>query len=54
MFFNVYVQDKFYKIMEGKDVGEILVKVGRDIAENKVPDFDPTKNHDVKIEPQAG
>lgn len=52
MIFNVYVQDNFYKTMEGSNVADILKQVGDDILNHLVPNFDPTKNHDVRIVPQ--
>lgn len=52
MLFDVYVQDKFYKVIEASNVADVLRAVGQDITNNLVPDFDKDRNHDVKIVPQ--
>lgn len=52
MVFDVYVQDSFYKAIEGNSVGDVLKQVGQDIVNNLVPNYDPARNHDVRIVPQ--
>lgn len=52
MIFDVYVQDSFYKAIEGSNVADVLKQVGLDIVNNLIPNFDHTKNHDVRIVPQ--
>lgn len=52
MVFDVYVQDNFYKAMEGSNVAEVLKQVGQDLLNNLIPNFDHTRNHDVRIIPQ--
>lgn len=52
MVFDVYVQDSFYKAIEGNNVADVLKQVGQDIVNNIIPNFDPAKNHDVRIVPQ--
>lgn len=52
MVFDVYVQDNFYKTMEGNNVADVLKQVGHDINSNLIPNFDSSKNHNVKIVPK--
>jgi hypothetical protein len=52
MEYDVYVQDKFYKVMSGDYTSDILKQVTNDILENLVPNFDPTQNHNIKINPK--
>ena len=52
MLFDVYVQDTFYKVIEASNVTDVLRIVGTDISNNVVPNFDKTKNHDIRIVPQ--
>lgn len=49
--YKVYVQDKYYKTIENKNAGEILAIIANDIKNNSVPDFDHTKDQNVRIEP---
>jgi len=49
--YNVYVQDKFFKTVTDINVGVILGKISKDIQENLVPDFDSTKDQNIKIIP---
>jgi hypothetical protein len=52
MVFDVYIQENYYKAMEGDNVADVLKQVGQDIVNNAVPNFDHSKNHDVKIVPR--
>ena len=52
MVFDVYVQDSFYKAIEGSNVADVLKQVSQDMVNNLIPNFDPAKNHDVRIVPQ--
>lgn len=49
MHFEVFVQDKFYKSLEAKNTGEALTVVARDIKSGLVPNFDSSKNHEIKL-----
>ena len=50
--YNVYVQNKFYKVMSGEYTSDVLRQVTLDIDAGNVEDFDPAKPHNIRIEPQ--
>ena len=52
MVFDVYVQDNYYKAIEASSVTDVLRIVGTDISNNLIPNFDPAKNHNIRIIPQ--
>ena len=52
MVFDVYIQDNYYKAIEGDNVADILKQVGQDIVNNVIPNFDHSRNHDVKVVPR--
>ena len=51
MQFNVSVQGKPYKTIDAPNTGAVLSIVAEDIAAGRVPDFDPTADHDIVITP---
>lgn len=50
--YDVYVQEKFYKVMEADNTGSVLAMVADDIKNNLVQDFDNTQNQNIKIVPK--
>lgn len=51
MEYSVSIQDKFYKLIEGEDVLEVLRIISRDITDNKIEWLDPEKPHGIEIKP---
>ena len=49
MLFDVYIQDNYYKVVEASDVTDVLKIVGTDIGNGAVPNFDKTKDHNIRI-----
>jgi hypothetical protein len=49
--YNVYVQDKFYKVFEMEFVNDILTQVNEDISNNLVSGYDPNQPSNIKIQP---
>ena len=47
--YDVYVQEKFYKVIEAKNTGDVLSKVAEDLKNNLVPDFDAAQNQNIRI-----
>jgi hypothetical protein len=55
MKFDVFVQEVFYKTIEisSNDVSKVISMVGLDIEKGLVPNFDNTKNQNIKIMPNG-
>lgn len=49
MEYNVYIQDKFYSILEGKNTSDILRQIAIDIANNRV-NIDSSVPQNIRIE----
>ena len=48
---NISVQGKVYKTVSVASTGEALTLVAEDIKAGRVPDFDPSADHDIVITP---
>ena len=51
MQYKVYVQDKFYKIIEAPNTGSVLSQVSLDIKEEKILDLDISVPQNIRVEP---
>ena len=51
MQYKVYVQDKFYKIIEAPNTGSVLSQVSLDIKAGKIPDLDISIPQNIRVEP---
>lgn len=51
MKYNVYVQDKFYKVIEAENTGSVLSQVSLDIKNGLLPNLDINIPHNIRVEP---
>jgi hypothetical protein len=51
MKYNVYVQDKFYKVIEAQNTGSVLSKVSLDIKNGLVPNLEINIPNNIRVEP---
>lgn len=48
---KVYIQDKFYKVIEAENTGSVLSQVSFDIKNGLVPNLEINIPHDIRVEP---
>lgn len=50
MQYNVYVQDKFYGIVEADNTGSVLNKISQQISSGEIS-VDHNQPHNIRVEP---